>query len=329
MGKKAFVTGGTGFIGSHLVEALQQRGYKEVRCLVRQDLKWLDGLDVTVVRGDLSDVTALREGVRGVDYVYHVAGVTRAQAWDVFERANVTATLNVLRAVQEVNPGLQKVLVTSSLAAVGACEAGVADEQTPLNPISMYGRSKAAMERALVPFHDTLPLVVVRPPAVYGPREADIYTFFKTVNWRVCPVVGSGREPVLSLVHVEDLVRGMIDAAEAPHTAGETYFLGSETFYSWSDVKAATTKALGKRALTIPVPGALVGAVGALVEMTSNLFGAYPPLNREKAREILDACKMCSIEKAARDFGYRQEVPLEGGVRETIDWYRHEGWLPS
>ena len=334
MAKTAFVTGGTGFIGSHLVEALRQRGYGEVRCLVRTRLKWLDGLDIVPVRGAMDDLDRLREAVHGVDYVYHIAGVTRGQRWEVFEQGNVIAPLTLLRVIKEVNPTIKKVLITSSLAAVGLAEERIADEETPLNPLTLYGRSKAAMERALAaPAEDGivylkgLPVVVIRPPAVYGPREADIYTFFKTVNTGLCPMIGSGTEPELSLVHVRDLVRGMIDAAESDATTGQTYFLGSNEAYSWRQIKAATTAALGKKALTVPVPRALVGVVGAAVEGISKLFGKYPPLNREKAREILDAAKICSSEKAHRHFGYRQAVSLEEGVRETIAWYKAQGWL--
>ena len=172
-----------------------------------------------------------------------------------------------------------------------------------------------------------MPITIVRPPAVYGPREADIYTFFKTVSRGVCPIVGTGHEPEISLVHVRDLVRGMVDAAESDASAGETYFIGSETPYAWREIKAATTAALGRGALTIPVPGALVGTMGTVVEFASKLFGKYPPLNREKAREIRETTKICSTEKAQRDFGYRQEVSLGEGVHETIAWYRAEGWL--
>jgi nucleoside-diphosphate-sugar epimerase len=119
----------------------------------------------------------------------------------------------------------------------------------------------------------------------------------------------------------------MVDAAESPVTSGETYFLGSEAFYSWNDVKRAATRALGRGALTIAVPPALLGTVGAAVELFGRLSGSYPPLNREKAREIRYVCKMCSVEKATRDFGYRQTISLEEGMAETIQWYRREGWL--
>ena len=140
-------------------------------------------------------------------------------------------------------------------------------------------------------------------------------------------MIGSGKEPELSLVHVRDLVRGMIDAAESEATVGETYFLGSDAYYSWREIKTATTAALGKKALTLPVPRVLVGVVGAIVEGISKFSGQYPPLNREKAREILEATKMCSHEKARQHFGYRQAVLLEEGMQETIAWYKAEGWL--
>ncbi|MEX0747823.1 MAG: NAD-dependent epimerase/dehydratase family protein [Rhodothermales bacterium] len=324
---KAFVTGGTGFIGSHLVEELLRRGYEEVRCLVRGDKRWLTGLNIREIGGDLFSTNAIREAVSDVDYVFHVGGVTRATDWDTFQKANVLATEHLLEVVAEVNPGIGKVLVTSSLAAVGRCTSGVATEELPLQPISRYGKSKADMEAALEKFHSRIPLVVIRPPAVYGPREADIYTFFRTIKAGICPVVGDPRASSLSLVHVRDLVRGMAAAAEAPSTRGETYFIGSETFYSWNDVKDAATAALGRRSLTVSVPPAFVGVVGTIVEMVGRLTGTYPPLNREKALEIRSVCKRCSTEKAMRDFGYRQEVGLQEGVAETIAWYRREGWL--
>ena len=119
----------------------------------------------------------------------------------------------------------------------------------------------------------------------------------------------------------------MIDAAESDATAGETYFLGGEAYYSWRQIKDATTAALGKRAITLPIPRILAPTIGTVVEIGSKVFGQYPPLNRAKAREILQTTKMCSHDKARRHLGYRPEVSLAEGIGETVAWYKAEGWL--
>lgn len=330
----AFVTGGTGFVGSHLVEELIRRGYREVRCLVRRDLRWLDGLEIVAVRANLFQDAPVRDALVGVTHVYHVGAVTRAREWSTFERENVEATRRLLESVVAASPGVHRVLITSSLAVVGRGSAEAADEETPIDPVSAYGRSKAQMERAIAQphngrpaFNERLPITVVRPPSVYGPREADIYTLFKTAKHGVFPVLGRGSAPELSLVHVRDLVRGMVDAAESPGAAGGTYFIGSDEIYSMRDIHRVMQEALGRRSLVIPVPHALVRAAGALSESAGLLWGTYPAFNREKAREARWACKMCRNDRAAADFGYRQQVSLEEGFRETVGWYRAHGWL--
>jgi nucleoside-diphosphate-sugar epimerase len=332
--KTAFVTGGTGFVGSHVVEELLRRDVEEVRCMVRSDPKWLADLDVTYVHGDLSDVETLWTALDGVTHVYHVAGITRAPSWDPFYEINVKGTLNLLGAIKHAAPDLERVLVTSSLAAVGRCDADVATEDAPLRPVSRYGRSKAQMEEALWEPHDmtesygeALPLTVVRPSAVYGPRDRDILDFFRAVKRHVCPVVGGGTDPRLSLVHGRDLARGIVEASLSPAAEGETYLLGSDRPYAWNEVKEVATEALDTWALTLPVPGMLVGAVGAAAEAWGTLTGTYPPLNRDKAREIRHACTACAIDKAQQDFGYAPRIPLDEGVAETIDWYKAKGWL--
>ena len=328
---RAFVTGGTGFVGSHLVEELLGRGY-EVRCLVRSDPKWLSGLPVETVRGDLFDADALREGVRGVDIVHHVAGLTRAATLDALDRANVEGTVNVLDAVRESAPAVESVVVTSSLAACGPSpivggQPHPLTEADPLRPITRYGRSKERMEAAVQEHYRDLPVTIVRPPPVYGPREADIFTIIKAADkQRVFPIVGEGRIPQLSLVHVRDLVRGIADLGESDATAGETYFVSSEQHYSWNEIRDAILAALGRGALKVNVPRPLVGAVGTVAEAVGKAFGAYPPLNREKAREA-KAAWLCSPAKAQRDVGYRQTVALDEGMRETVAWYRAHGWL--
>ncbi|MDX1419210.1 MAG: NAD-dependent epimerase/dehydratase family protein [Rubricoccaceae bacterium] len=319
---RAFVTGGTGFVGSHLVEELLRRGYA-VRCLVRSEPKWLEGLPVTLVHGDLSGGDALREGVEGVDLVYHVAGLTRAPEPDALRRANVEGTLRLLDAADEA--GTPKVLVTSSLAAAGPSRGGPLIEDDPMRPISDYGRSKAEMEQRLRDRFSDSRVVVVRPTVVYGPREADIYTVIRAADkQRVFPLVRGGAR--LDIVHVRDLVRGMADAAEAEGTAGETYFLGGPRPYTWGEVREAVIAALGHGVVRLDVPRAVVSPVAAVVEGVARLVGRYPPLNREKAREA-KAEWVVSSEKARAAFGYAPEVGLAEGMRETVAWYRTHGWL--
>ena len=332
----AFLTGGTGFVGSWVAEELVRRGY-HVRALVRSDPKWLEaaaaasGRAVEVVRGGLHDPRALRLGAEGAAAVVHVAGLTRARDQATLDRANVEGTAALLEAVRDVG-GAPRVLVTSSLEAMGPNALRPdgtpipATEADPPRPISMYGRSKARMEEVVRARFADLGVTVVRPPAVYGPREADIYEMIKGASRGLFPIVGEGAVPRLSLVHVRDLARGMADLLGAPEAADETYFVGSERGYSWEEVRAAVEAALGRRTLRLPVPPALMGVAGALSEGVGRLVGTLPPLTKDKAEAARHAW-ICAVDKAAADVGYRQEVPLEAGMAETVAWYRGAGWL--
>lgn len=324
-GKTVFVTGGTGFVGSHLVDELLAQGAM-VRCLVRTDPKWLQGLPIETCRGTLHDRPVLEQGVAGVDAVFHMAARTRAPERSAFIRDNVEGTDNLMKAVAE-SDGSPRVVVASSLAAVGRGGRGIVDESVALEPVSDYGYSKAVMEERLNTWMNELHLTIVRPPAVYGPRETDIYTFFQSVARGICPIVGKGAIPSLSLVHVRDLIEGTLLAATHPDAVGKTYFLGGPDQVAWHAVRDAASKALGRRVLTLPVPRFIVPTVGAVSELAGKLFGSYPPLNREKAREILEAALMCSNERAQTELGYAPGVDLDTGIRETISWYRGEGWL--
>ena len=324
----AFVTGGTGFVGGHLAEALLAQGVGEVRCLVRSDPKWLAGLPVTLVPGDLFSADALRSALAGADAVYHAAGLTRAADQAALDRANVDGTRSLLLAARDAAPNA-RVVVTSSLEAMGPNRVRLDGTPVPATeadvpaPRSMYGRSKAAMERLVRDEFGDLAPVIVRPPAVYGPREADIFEMIRGASRGVFPVVGDSTARRLSLVHVRDLVRGMV---EASGEAGETFFVGSERGYAWNEVYAAVRAALGRTVVRLPVPGAAMGVAGRVSEWVGGLRGAVPPLTRDKAEAARHAWT-CSVGKAAETFGYEQTVGLEAGMAETVAWYRAQGWL--
>lgn len=323
---KVFVTGGTGFIGSHLVEALQWRkGSDEVRCLVRNQLKWLEGRPVVPVKGDLNDIEALRRGMEGVDVVFHLAALVKAPRQSTLNYVNVEGSENVLRAAQKA--GVKKVVMLSSLAAAGPSFSRPLNEDDPLMPISMYGISKKLMEEMV---HRTATasdsITLLRPPAVYGPREEQILSFFQIASRGLCPIVGGNGASRISMVHVSDVVQGLLLASGQQEPGVRTYFVSSEQVYSWNEIKAATAVALNRRLLTLPLPPGLIHLAGGAIEKAGALFGAYPDLNADKAREMTHQWT-CSVEKISRDLGYRQNYSLQEGITDTIRWYKKHNWI--
>ncbi len=323
---KAFVTGGTGFVGSHLVDALiSSPDYNEVRCLVRSSDKWLEGKPFTRVKGDLHDIQVIAKALEGVDVVFHVAGVVRARSQKEFNRANVEATENLLRIAQK--KGVTNMIMLSSLAGAGPSFGEPLDEEDELHPISMYGESKKAMEEVIhkaAGKNDSIK--IIRPPAVYGPREADIYTFFKTFSKGICPIVGDGNHPRLSMVYVTDLVDGILKASEKKDPGVHTYFISGPQDYSWNQIRSVTEIVMGKKALPVRIKPNWVKKIAGVVESTASLFGKYPVVNREKANEMIMEWT-CSSQKARNELGYSPTVSLQEGISRTIHWYKKHNWL--
>jgi dihydroflavonol-4-reductase len=324
----ALVTGATGFIGSHLVDLLLKKKYA-VRVLLRKtsDTSWLQGLPLEFVYGDLFDADALREAVTGVDYVFHSAGVTKAKTQEEYYRGNTQGVINMLDAVAAHNPGLRRFVQISSQTASGPSTgaAPVTEDSLP-RPITTYGRSKLKGEEACAERRSTIPITILRPPAVYGPRDKDVFEFFHTMSKGLQPMVGM-KEKFVSLIHVGDLVRGFVMAAESDAASGGTYFISSSRVYGWKEVGEISRRALGRNALRIRIPEAGVFAIAAVSEFFG-LFSRKPVLiNFEKARDMVQDYWTCDSSKAQRDFGYVQEITLEEGIKGTVEWYRSKGWL--
>lgn len=326
----ALITGATGFIGSHLAEMLHAKGIS-VRALVRptSDRKWIEHLPIDYVVASMDDPVALEEAVKDVDYIYHLAGVVAAKNRAGFFRGNVDATKNLLIATAKVNPGLKRFLHGSSLAAVGPSrsEESPVTEEEARRPITTYGESKAAAEEIVEEYSTRIATTIIRPPAVYGPRDIGILTFFQVAARGIAPLIGFDRK-VLSLVHVRDLVRGIVQAAESERSVGNAYFIGSNALYTWEEIGETAARELGKKKPRyIRVPHSLVFAVAGMNGWLGKFMKKPPILDREKGRDITQRYWTCSVERAHRDFGYRQEVSIEEGVAETIEWYRRIGWI--
>jgi dihydroflavonol-4-reductase len=325
---QALVTGASGFIGSHLVELLLKKGYT-VRCMLRKSSStaWLKDLPIEIVYGDVFDVAALEHAVRGVDYVYHSAGLTKAKKKEDYYKANAEGTRLLLDASIKVNPSMKRFVFVSSQTAVGPSPSATpVTEDIPPHPITTYGRSKRAAEEIVLAAKDRLPATIVRLPAVYGPRDKDIYAFFNTMRGGLQPVAGF-HDKFVSLLHVADIVRGLVMAGESPVAAGQTYFLSSSRIYGWDEIGKITRQVLGRKALTIRIPEWGIYTISAFAEFFS-LFSSKPALiNFEKAKDMVQDYWTCDSGKAKRDFGYEQHISAEEGIKETIDWYVKQGWM--
>jgi nucleoside-diphosphate-sugar epimerase len=328
LSSKALVTGANGFVGSHLVEALLNKGY-EVFCLVRKtsNLSFLSGLETEYRYGDITEVESLRKALEGVDFVFHLAGLTRAKNKEDYFKANAQGTKNLIQTCLEINSHIKKFVYVSSQAAVGPCKDFYPlNEDAKCEPITDYGRSKLQGEKEVLSFKEKFPVTIVRPPAVYGPRDKDILFFFQTVNKRIIPLFGF-KESYISLIYVKDLTRGIILTAENQKSSGQIYFIADEKVYSWTEAGKIIQKSLGIRAFKLRIPKFFLFTFASFSEMVSHLKGESALVNLQKANELSQRYWLCDISKAKNELGFSPEYDLEKGALETIKWYKENKWL--
>ncbi len=325
---KALVTGGTGFIGSHLIEKLTEKNF-DVRCIAKDRLNatQLETMNIDIVLGDINNGLPWEMLLQDVDYVFHLAGVTRAKVTQDYYEGNYAATKRFVDMVSKYSPRLKRFIYISSLSAVGPRTNGEeVTETTPYHPISHYGKSKMLAELEVLRTRDKMPITVVRPSAVYGPRDRDMFQYFKVVNSGIEPFIGFGKK-YLNLVHVHDLVDGIVLAALQPGGENEIMFLGSEINYSTRDVCESIATALHRKAIRITLPHALVYAVGAVAGAVGKITNRQTLFNIQKAREATCKAWTCSVEKAVNRIGYHQNISLDDGMKSTYHWYKENGWM--
>ncbi|MFB3885840.1 MAG: NAD-dependent epimerase/dehydratase family protein [Thermodesulfobacteriota bacterium] len=325
---KVLVTGATGFIGSHLVEALLQKG-AEVRCLLRKrsDRTWLKNLPIEMVYGDCNDTASLEEAVKGVDQVFHLAGVTKAIEDRIYFEVNALGTENIIHACLKNNPHLRRFIYLSSQAAAGPCQNGEAKKESDrCEPVSAYGHSKRMGEEFALAHQHEFPILILRPSAVYGPRDRDIYAFFKLLAKRIKPCL-SGQDQHVSLCYVHDIVQAILLAAEVQESNGQIFFLSDGCDYRLEEIGNIFAQAMGVNPVSIRVPEWMILGIASLSEYLSRLSGKPPLLNKGKVEEMIQKNWICDITKAKTLLGFEPRFNLFQGAKLTFEWYRKENWL--
>jgi nucleoside-diphosphate-sugar epimerase len=318
------LTGATGFVGSHLAEALLGAGH-QVSCLVRSPARAasLEQRGARLVTGALDDEEALRRLVDGAEVLHHVAGLLAARTQVELERVNRAGTFVLAQVARAA--GVRRMVYVSSLAVSGPTVPGQPLEEAAADrPVTPYGRSKQAGEAAVRA--SGMPYTIVRPPAVYGPRDREILRVFQLARRGLVPLLGDGRQE-LSFIHAADLARALMAAAGSAAAEGHTYHAAHPEVVEQRAFVRQVGEALGRRVRTLPLPHAVVRGVlwtsGAFARAT----GKATLLSPDKAEEFLAPAWTCSSTALLRDAGWQAAIPLAQGLPETAAWYRSAGWL--
>lgn len=327
MKEKVLITGASGFLGFHLIEAALEKSM-DVYAGVRRssDVRHLAHLPISFTYLDYSDLNSLTEDIRKkkYDYIIHAAGTTKAQTEARYNEINADYTFNLASATQQADIPVKKFVYISSLAALGPLKNinGVIDESTIPNPVTGYGKSKLLSEIKLQQLN--IPLVILRPTAIYGPREKDIFLMFKSIKRGLELYIGKN-EQRLSFIYVKDMADVAINVLVNENNS--IYNLSDGNSYSRYDLANYLKLLMKKKTLKFHLPLGVTKILAKTLEKTDTLFNKTPVLNEDKLNELTGRNWVCSIEKAKKELNFNPLFNLEKGLKESLKWYQQWNWL--
>jgi UDP-glucose 4-epimerase len=328
MSQKVLITGASGFLGYHLIQSAIDSGLK-VYAAVRtnSDIKHLEGLPVQYLFLNYDNEEDITQQLTNhqIDFIIHAAGVTKAIRQDIYNQINAGYTLNLARAAEKLGNNFKKMVFISSLAAIGPLpdqDHKILEDTFP-NPVTAYGRSKLMAEKGLAAID--LPVVILRPTAVYGPRDKDIFIMLKALNSGFDPYIGNFTQQ-LSFVHARDVADVAVKSLLINEAAG-IYNITDGNSYNRYQLSDISQKILKKKALRFHLPMPMVRSLAFILETTNGWLKKPSVLSREKLHELAAKNWICDIGKAKKDLEFSPRFDLQTGLEDSISWYTKNKWL--
>lgn len=323
---KVFITGGTGFIGSHLIDFLLNKYKVRIYALVRNrnNTKWLNGLDVQLLEGNLFSIPSLPSDI---DYVFHLAGLTKAYNSGAYYTVNQEGTASLFKSIvaQKVYP--KKIIYLSTLAATGPSFNGQpVKEDSEAQPVTPYGKSKLLGEKEALKFKNEFPLVIIRVGAVFGPRDKDFLPYFRIIQKGALPSIGH-KQRLLSMCYVKDLIHALDLSTQKDLKSGEIIHIADPQPYSWDEFGKIVAKGLGKSARTVKIPFPALFLAALAFDLSSRVSKKPSPLNLYKFKEMKQKGWVADTTKAKELLSFYPKYSLQEAIQETIDWYLENKWL--
>jgi len=324
---RVLVTGATGFTGGHLARFLAESG-DSVRVLVRSGKQPIADADrFEIVEGDVRDAEALKRAAEGIEVVYHIAAIYRQAGLrdQEYRAVNATAVGSVIDAARA--GGARRVVHCSTVGVHGDVDHPPANEDAPLKPGDIYQQTKLEGERIAREAGSStgVEIVIARPTGIYGPRDRRLLKLFRGVARRRFIVLGDGRI-YYHLTYIADLVAGFRLCGTVPAAVGRTYILAGGEVTTLNELVAMIAREAGVAPRKLHLPVWPFWTAGALCEAICAPLGVEPPLYRRRV-DFFTKSRAFDIARARQELGYAPAVGLREGIRRTLEWYRHAGWI--
>jgi nucleoside-diphosphate-sugar epimerase len=328
MKEKVLITGASGFLGFHIINAAFDANL-DVYAAIRpnSNVKHLAHLPINYIQLDYKDIDAMAREIedRNFTYIIHAAGITKSVSEQAYDVVNNRFTTNLaLAAAQNIN-SIKKFVFVSSLAACGPLKTidGYIKEDIVPRPVTAYGRSKLNAENNISKLN--LPVIILRPTAIYGPREKDIFIITSTINKGWDFYIGKNDQK-LSFVHGKDVGDIAVKCLLKQGATG-IYNITDGKDYTRYDYANIVKQVLNKKAIQLHLPETLVRVGLFGVEQINKIMKKAAPVSREKLQELLATNWGCDITKANTELNFSPNFNLKEGLEETIKWYRQNKWI--